>query len=29
MTDGYNPDFDPTGIEGGVDTNALPWLDIP
>ena len=29
MTGGYNPDFDPTGIEGGVDTNALPWLDIP
>ncbi len=29
VTDGYNPDFDPTGIEGGVDTNALPWLDIP
>ena len=29
MTDGYNPDIAPTGIEGGVDTNALPWLDIP
>lgn len=29
MSSGYNPDFDPTGIEGGVDTNAVPWLDIP
>lgn len=29
MNDGYNPDFDPTGAEGGVDTNALPWLRIP
>jgi quercetin dioxygenase-like cupin family protein len=25
---GYNPDFDPTGIEGGVDTNTLPWIEI-
>ena len=24
----YNPDFDPTGIEGGVDTNALPWVSM-
>jgi len=24
----YNPEFDPTGIEGGVDTNHLPWLEI-
>jgi len=24
----YNPEFDPTGIEGGVDTNKLPWIDI-
>jgi len=24
----YNPEFNPTGIEGGVDTNALPWLEI-
>ena len=29
MSSGYDPDFDPTGIEGGVDTNAVPWLDIP
>ena len=29
MSGGYDPDFDPTGIEGGVDTNAVPWLDIP
>ena len=28
MTGGYNPDLDPTGVEGGVDTNAVPWLDI-
>ena len=25
----YNPDFTPTGIEGGLDTNALPWLAWP
>jgi quercetin dioxygenase-like cupin family protein len=24
----YNPDFDPTGIEGGLDTNTLPWIDL-
>ena len=29
MTSGYNPEFDPTGIEGGVDTNALPWINLP
>ncbi len=28
MTTGYNPEFDPTGIEGGVDTNLLPWLEL-
>ena len=22
----FNPDFDPDGAEGGVDTNLLPWL---
>ena len=22
----FNPDFQPTGIEGGVDTNLLPWI---
>ena len=26
---GYNPEFNPTGIEGGIDTNALPWIDLP
>jgi quercetin dioxygenase-like cupin family protein len=29
MNAGYNPDFSPTGIEGGVDTNALPWINLP
>ena len=24
----FNPEFDPDGNEGGVDTNALPWLEI-
>ncbi|MGI9329056.1 MAG: cupin domain-containing protein [Pseudomonadales bacterium] len=24
----YNPEFDPTGIEGGVDTNLIPWLEL-
>ena len=24
----YNPEFDPTGIEGGVDTNQLPWIEL-
>jgi len=24
----FNPDYDPTGIEGGVDTNRLPWLEV-
>ena len=28
MTAEYNPDFDPTGIEGGVDTNRLPWIEL-
>ena len=27
--DGYNPEFDPSGIEGGIDTNALPWTELP
>lgn len=26
---GYNPDFDPSGIEGGVDTHTLPWIALP
>jgi len=25
----YNPEFNPTGIEGGVDTNLLPWIAVP
>lgn len=29
MTSGYNPEFDPTGIEGGIDTNLIPWIDLP
>ena len=29
MNTAYNPDFDPTGIEGGVDTTALPWIELP
>ena len=29
MSSSFNPDFDPTGIEGGVDTNAIPWIEIP
>ena len=24
-----NPDFNPTGIEGGVDTNLIPWISLP
>ena len=29
MSAGYNPEFNPTGIEGGVDTNTLPWIALP
>ena len=29
MNAGYNPDFNPTGIEGGVDTNDIPWMNLP
>ncbi len=29
MNTGYNPEYNPTGIEGGVDTNAIPWIEIP
>jgi quercetin dioxygenase-like cupin family protein len=25
----YNPEWVPDGMEGGLDTNTLPWLDIP
>lgn len=24
----YNPEYDPTGIEGGVDANRLPWIAL-
>ena len=27
MSEAYNPDYSATGIEGGVDTNQLPWLE--
>ncbi|MDH3640544.1 MAG: hypothetical protein OES38_00480 [Gammaproteobacteria bacterium] len=29
MNTGYNPEFSPTGIEGGIDTNTLPWIELP
>jgi hypothetical protein len=29
MSVSYNPDFNPTGIEGGVDTHTLPWIPLP
>ena len=29
MNSGYNPEFSPTGIEGGIDTNGLPWIPLP
>ena len=29
MTTGYNPDFNPNGIEGAVDTNEIPWISLP
>lgn len=25
----YNPEWSPDGMEGGVNTNKLPWMDIP
>jgi len=25
----YNPEWTPDGMEGGIDTNTLPWLAIP
>lgn len=28
MTVSYNPDFNPTGIEGDVDTHGIPWLQV-
>ena len=29
MSEAINVDYDPTGIEGGVDTNVLPWMAVP
>jgi quercetin dioxygenase-like cupin family protein len=29
MNAGYNPEFNPSGIEGGVDTNLVPWIALP
>ncbi|MFT7221289.1 MAG: quercetin dioxygenase-like cupin family protein [Candidatus Azotimanducaceae bacterium] len=29
MSVSYNPEFNPTGIEGGLDTNEMPWLSLP
>jgi len=29
MAEAINPDYDPTGIEGGVDVNVLPWMAVP
>jgi len=28
MSESYNSEFNPTGIEGGVDTNDLPWMEL-
>ena len=28
MSVSYNPEFDPTGIEGGIDTNTMPWIEL-
>ena len=28
MSVSYNPDYTPTDIEGGVDTNSLPWTPL-
>ena len=24
----YNPEYNPTGVEGGIDANALPWIAV-
>lgn len=29
MSEGYNPEYDPTGVEGAIDTNILPWVSVP
>lgn len=28
MNTGYNPEYNPTGVEGAIDTNILPWLPL-
>ena len=29
MAEAINPEYNPTGIEGGVDVNVLPWMAVP
>ena len=29
MSQAYNPEYDPTGLEGAIDTNRMYWLDAP
>jgi quercetin dioxygenase-like cupin family protein len=29
MTESYNSEYNPTGVEGAIDTNNLPWLAMP
>ena len=29
MPDGYNPEYNPTGVEGAIDTNKMRWLPAP
>lgn len=29
MTTAFNPDFNATGLEGGIDTHTVPWLTLP
>lgn len=29
MNPGYNPHFESTGIEGGIDTHCVPWIELP
>ncbi|ANU08439.1 cupin domain-containing protein [Paraurantiacibacter namhicola] len=29
MAEAYNPEYDPTGLEGAIDTNRMYWLDAP
>ena len=28
MAEAINPEYDPTGMEGGVDVNVLPWMPV-